>query len=132
MDQLSYPPRTTPFTAPFWQGLREKRLSTTVCDDCAHMTFPPKPVCPNCWSDKVSWKDLSGKGVLRSYTEICAAPLAFAEEVPYTICLVDLDEGVRCMSRVTLPFEDLTPDSRVRVTFRAAEPEYLFEFELDD
>jgi uncharacterized protein len=132
MDKLAYPPRVTPFTKPFWDALRERRLTTTICDDCGHMTFPPKPICPDCWSSKISWQTLSGKGILRSYTEICAAPLAFATEVPFTICLVDLDEGVRCMSRVKASFEALAPDIRVRAVYREAEPEFLFEFEPDE
>jgi uncharacterized OB-fold protein len=129
-DQLAYPPRCTAFTAPFWEGLRESRFQTTKCLDCDHITFPPKPVCPNCWSANLQWIELKGTGVLRSYTEVCVAPLMFAEEAPYILCLVDLDEGVRCLSRIRGGWDDLRPDVRVRVTFRRAEPAYLFEFEL--
>lgn len=129
MEQLAYPPRITPFTEPFWNGLREKRFTTTVCTDCAHMTFPPKPVCPECWSQNVTWTELKGTGVLRSFTEVAIAPLAFAKEAPYVIGLVDLDEGIRCMSRITAPYDTLVPDSPVQVVFREAEPAYLFEFE---
>jgi uncharacterized OB-fold protein len=128
MEHLPYPPRVTPFTKPFWDGLREKRFSTTVCEDCRHMTFPPKPVCPNCWSAKVSWVPLSGNGVLRSFTEICVAPLAFAREVPYVVALIDLDEGVRCLSRIRASFDRLVPDIRVELAIREADPEFLFEF----
>jgi uncharacterized OB-fold protein len=129
-DELAYPPRSTPFTEPFWQGLRESRLQTTKCLDCEHITFPPKPVCPNCWSGRVDWIRLRGTGVLRSYTEVCVAPLMFAAEAPYILCLVDLDEGVRCLSRIQAAWEDLRPDAHVDVRFRAAQPQHLFEFAL--
>ncbi len=128
MEQLAYPPRITPFTKPFWDGLLEKRFMTTICEDCSHMTFPPKPVCPACWSQKVKWVELKGTGVLRSFTEISVAPLAFAKEVPYVVGLIDLDEGIRCLSRVQAPYETLIPDTPVHVVFRKAEPSYLFEF----
>ncbi len=128
MEQLAYPPRITPFTKPFWDGLRERRFTTTICENCSHVTFPPKPVCPACWSEKVDWVELKGTGVLRSFTEICAAPLAFAKEAPYIVGLVDLDEGIRCLSRIKAPYDALAPDIRVHVVFREAEPSYLFDF----
>lgn len=96
------------------------------------MTFPPKPVCPNCWSSNLEWQTLRGTGILRSYTEVCVAPAMFADEAPYVLCLVDLDEGVRCLSRIRANWDDLRPDVRVSVTFREAEPSYLFEFVLAD
>ncbi|WP_368680009.1 zinc ribbon domain-containing protein [Rhodococcus opacus] len=40
---LAYPPRVTPFTEPFWQGLNDGVLRTTRCRACSHMTFPPNP-----------------------------------------------------------------------------------------
>ncbi|MER6563082.1 OB-fold domain-containing protein [Streptomyces sp. NPDC001027] len=76
--------------------------------------------------------ELSGHGVLRSYTEVSAAPAIFADEAPYVLCLVDLDEGVRCVSRVRAAWDDLTPDIRVRVVMREAEPTYLFDFVVGD
>ena len=131
-DTLAYPPRVTAFTATFWEGLREGRFRTTRCLRCLHVTFPPKPVCPECWGDQLEWIDLSGRGVLRSYTEVSAAPAMFAAEVPYILCLVDLDEGIRCLSRVLADWDDLTPDLRVRVKVREAEPTYLFDFVVDE
>ncbi|KAA9163315.1 Zn-ribbon domain-containing OB-fold protein [Amycolatopsis acidicola] len=132
IPELAYPPRITPFTKTFWDGLREGRFSTTRCRQCSHMTFPPKPVCPECWSKDVEWVELSGRGVLRSYTEVTAAPSMFAAEAPYILCLVDLDEGIRCLSRVIADWGELVPDKRVRVQVREAEPAYLFDFVLDE
>ena len=131
MPTLAYPPRVTEFTRPFWDGLREGRFQTTRCTVCHHITFPPKPICPECWSEAVEWVDLRGVGSLRSYTEVHAAPAIFAAEVPYVLAIVDLDEGVRCLSRVLAPWDDLEPDMRVRVQIRQAEPTCLFDFVLD-
>jgi uncharacterized protein len=132
VDTLVYPPRMTAFTQPFWDGLRDGRFQTTRCRDCGHMTFPPKPVCPECWTSDLEWVALSGRGTLVSYTEVSAAPAMFAHEAPYTLCIVDLDEGVRCVSRILAPWDDLTPDARVRLSIRESEPVHLFEFVLDD
>lgn len=129
---LVYPPRMTEFTRTFWDGLKEGRFLTSRCKDCGHLTFPPKPICPECWKSDLEWVELSGRGSLVSYTEVSAAPQMFAHEAPYTLCIVDLDEGVRCVSRVLADWDSLTPDARVRVKFREAEPVYLFDFVLDD
>ncbi|SDG81505.1 Zn-ribbon domain-containing OB-fold protein [Microbacterium pygmaeum] len=130
-NTLVYPPRVTAFTRTFWDGLRDGTFLTTRCQDCGHMTFPPKPVCPECWKSNVEWVELSGRGVLVSYTEVSAAPQMFEHEAPYTLCIVDLDESVRCVSRVLAAWDDLAPDARVRLKIRDSVPTPLFEFVLD-
>jgi uncharacterized protein len=91
----AYPPRVTPFTRTFWDALRDGRLCTTRCDACHLHTFPPKAFCPHCWSRKVSWTDLSGRGTLYSCTTVHAAPAAFRQQAPYRVGIVDLEEGPR-------------------------------------
>lgn len=132
LPTLAYPPRMTEFTQRFWDALRDGRFETTRCTACGHMTFPPKPICPECWKrDTLEWVELKGTGVLRSFTEVCAAPAIFADEAPYVLAIVDLDENVRCVSRILADFDELTPDMRVRVQPRPAEPAYLFDFVID-
>ena len=130
--ELPYPPRVTEFTKPFWEGLDDGVLRTTRCDACGYMTFPPKPICPHCWSKNVQWVDLAGRGVLYTYTEVSAAPAMFADETPYVLCLVDLDEGVRCVSRVLASWEELRPGLRVKVAVRDTDPVKLFDFVIDE
>lgn len=130
--ELPYPPRVTEFTKPFWEGLDDGVLRTTRCDECGYMTFPPKPICPHCWSKNVQWVDLAGRGVLYTYTEVSAAPAMFADETPYVLCLVDLDEGVRCVSRVLASWEELRPGLRVKVAVRDTDPVKLFDFVIDE
>ena len=131
-ETLAYPPRRTEFTEPFWDGLAAGVLRTTRCAGCAHLTFPPKPICPECWGSELEWVDLAGRGTLYSYTEVSVAPATFAGEAPYVLCLVDLDEGIRCLSRIDAPWDALRPDLRVRMRVRETEPVRLFEFEVDD
>ncbi len=59
----SYPPRMSTFTEPFWSALAQGRWQTTCCEACGKFTFPPKPICPHCWSGRMQWKDLSARGV---------------------------------------------------------------------
>jgi uncharacterized protein len=101
----AFPPRMTEFTQRFWRGLAAGRFETTRCEDCRRLTFPPKPFCPHCWSQRVAWVPLSGRGKLYSQTVVHAAPAAFQDEVPYRVGIVDLNEGVRIATRVLADIE---------------------------
>ncbi len=96
-----YPPRQSEFTRTFWHALARGELQTTHCGDCAKFTFPPKPICPYCWGETVAWRELSGNGVLYSYTTVHAAPAVFAADVPYDLGIIDLDEGLRIATGIT-------------------------------
>ena len=96
----AYPPRMSAFTQPFWQGLGRGQWQSTCCQACGKATFPPKPICPHCWSDRMAWKDLSSSGLLYSWTRIHAAPKVFEGEAPYAVCVVDLDIGLRIATRL--------------------------------
>jgi uncharacterized OB-fold protein len=108
----AYPPRVSAFTQPFWEGLAQGTWQTTCCDACGKFTFPPKPVCPHCWSDSMSWKALGPSGTLYTWTRIHSAPKVFVDEAPYAVCVVDLDAGphrlriaTRLVEREGKPFE---------------------------
>ena len=96
----AYPPRVSAFTQPFWDGLTQGCWQTTCCDACGRQTFPPRPICPHCWCDKVSWSPLSSRGTLYSWTRIHAAPAVFESEAPYAVGIVDLDSGIRLACRL--------------------------------
>jgi uncharacterized protein len=96
----AYPPRVSAFTQTFWEGLKAGHWQTTCCEACGKHTFPPKPVCPHCWSERMSWKDLGSRGTLYSWTRIHSAPKVFVDEAPYAVCVVDLDMGLRIATRL--------------------------------
>lgn len=91
----AYPPRITSLTKTFWNALRDGRMLTTQCEACHAYTFPPKGFCPHCWSRKMRWTELSGRGRLYSTTTVHAAPAAFKSQAPYRVGIVDLEEGPR-------------------------------------
>lgn len=95
-----YPPRMSDFTKTFWEALSRGRFLTTRCLDCARPSFPPRPICPHCWSGQVEWMELSGRGRLYSATVVHAGPAVFAADLPYRVGIVDLDEGLRIATRV--------------------------------
>lgn len=94
-----YPPRVTDFTRRFWDALSEGRFTTTRGVDSGQAAFPPKPISPENWNEEIEWFELSGKGTLYSHTTIYAAPTAFIQDLPYKVCIVDLDENIRLATR---------------------------------
>ena len=96
----AYPPRLSEFTQTFWSALGQGRWQTSCCKACGKQTFPPKPVCPHCWSTEIEWTELSPRGTLYSWTRIHAAPAVFAAESPYACGIVDLDNGIRLACRL--------------------------------
>lgn len=119
-----FAPRISMFTARFWDGLAEGQFLTTKCTHCEKLTFPPKPICPYCWSSKVEWKSLLGRGRLYSRTTIHAAPKVFAAEAPYQVAIVDLEENLRIATRIS---GNVALDASVALTVLKYNDGCLFE-----
>jgi uncharacterized OB-fold protein len=96
----AYPPRVSAFTRVFWEGLARGDWQTTRCEACGKFTFPPKKICPHCWSDRMRWAELADRGILYSWTRVHAAPQAFVGETPYALGIVDLEGGLRIATRL--------------------------------
>ena len=90
-----YPPRVTAFTEPFWTGLLQGMFQVTRCTSCSKASFPPKPICPHCWTDDVRWEAIETTGTLYSWTRIHAGPAIFENDLPYAVGIVDLECGIR-------------------------------------
>lgn len=67
------------------------------CTDCAKHQFFPRVLCVHCGSDALQWVQPSGRGTIYSYSVVRRKPEAGGD---YNVVLVDLEEGVRLMSRV--------------------------------
>jgi uncharacterized OB-fold protein len=62
----------------FYDNLREGRFTTTKCQKCGHIAFPPGVICPKCWSEELEWVDLPQKAKVVTFTETQAgAPIGF-------------------------------------------------------
>jgi uncharacterized protein len=95
-----YPPRLTEFTMTFWSELAKGRFMLSRCEDCSHKSFPPKRICPICWSRNVGWAEHHGQGVVYSHAQVHAAPAYFQNELPFRVCVVDLKDGPRVATRL--------------------------------
>lgn len=91
-------PVPTPETRHFWDGTREHKLLLQQCQACSHIYFPPRPFCPECSGRQVKIIASSGRASLYSYV-IGQRPVP-GFEPPYSIAVVELEEGPRMMSNI--------------------------------
>ena len=75
------------------------------CCSCERFVFYPRVLCPFCGSEALSWQPSGAKGgTVYSTTVVNRRE---KDGGPYNVVLVDLDEGVRMMSRV----EGMAPEA---------------------
>lgn len=83
--------------------LRKQRYALVgeVCEHCDAKLFPPRDICPECGEEAKTLFQFSGKGQVYSYTTVYEAPEGYAEQAPYTVAMVKLDEGPLVTAQLT-------------------------------
>jgi uncharacterized OB-fold protein len=88
-------------SASFWHALREHRVELQRCVACGRYRFPPMPSCPWCASTSQAVVESAGEGTVYSWVTVHRAfDAAWADQVPYTIAVVELRERCRLLGRV--------------------------------
>ena len=92
-------------TADFYRGWLARELRVHRCADCGHRFLPTRPVCPQCWSDRVGSQPVSGRGTIFLLILLHQGPPAEGVDYasgPYPVACVELDEqpGLRFTSTV--------------------------------
>ena len=123
--KVSFVPYTK--VSDFAVHLKGGRLMGSVCSDCGFATFPPRADCPECLSGNFEFSERNGRGTIYTYSTIAAAPTGFDDEVPYTVAVVDLDEGGRLLGWLG----ESIPDDRVEIGMEIQVVPRIFE-ELEE
>ena len=114
---------------PYWEGLIRGELRIQFCNTCSKAVFYPRALCPHCFSETLEWITASGKGTIYSYTIAHQAFGAFAADAPFAVVLVELEEGVRMMSRLLdAPRERIQVGAPVMVTFEKVEEDLTLPY----
>lgn len=87
-------PAITPEAKAFWDGTERGEFLVKSCESCSKSHFYPRPHCPHCMSDKTTWKKVSGKGKIYSYSVMRRAP------EPFAIAYVTLEEGLTVLTNL--------------------------------
>lgn len=117
-------PKMNKLTQPYWDAAKKHEFHLQKCDACAHVWFPPAMCCPNCLSEKYTWTRMSGRATLWSWINMWQMYFkGFADERPYVVAYVKLEEGPLLMSSIIGDRESLQCDMPLEVTFDDVTPE---------
>jgi len=111
----------------FAKHLKDGRLMGTKCKDCGAFSFPPRADCESCMSGNFEFVEVTGKSTLQTFTKIVAAPTGFEEVVPYTVGVVDLEEGGRALAW----FGDTIKEEEIEIGMELQVVPQIFDEEPD-
>ena len=118
---MALPPLPRPYqdTAEYWAAAREHRFVIQCCNSCGEHQFYPRGVCSHCLSSELEWREASGNGTIYSYSVNHRAPHpGFADDLPFVLAIVELEEGPRMMTNIVVSDPDsVTIGKAVTVTF---------------
>lgn len=102
MNENAYPqPHEDADNRPMLEAWRAGRLLIQSCDSCGVSFYYPRPLCPHCWSEQLSWRDTSGNGRIVSFSLVHRPNHpSFNEEVPIILAEVKLEEGPSMITRI--------------------------------
>ncbi len=114
----------------FWEGCKVGDLRLKRCEDCGQFRFPASPLCRECLSSRFTWVKSKGRGTVFSYIIYHQAfHKGFQDEIPYAVAVVDLEEGVRIISRIrNCPVDSISIGMGVSVFFEPATDEIHLPF----
>ncbi|MEW6138794.1 MAG: zinc ribbon domain-containing protein [Thermodesulfobacteriota bacterium] len=107
----------------FYENLRKGRFTTTKCKDCGSEPFPPRLLCPDCFSTNMEWVDWPTEGtVIESTEEVVGVPLGFGR-APLIHALVDLQGKRTLFVRIVNCKEgELKPGDKVKLSVFDIDP----------
>ena len=113
-----YPPIDDPIAGPFFAAAAEGRLTCQRCNSCQALRWPPLPGCPECRSLDTAWVDVAPSGTIWSYVVYNRAfQAALKDQIPYTVAMVQLDDGPYLVGRLTPGEKQPSVGDRVEAEF---------------
>lgn len=124
-------------TQPFWEASKNGQLAIQRCQECGHYYHPPISVCTECYSGKLAFEPVSGKGRIHTRTIMYDPRIqGFAESVPFAVISVELDEQPGLLflcNLLDVPAEEAIIGRRVEVAFEPMEGGFVLpQFRLTE
>jgi uncharacterized OB-fold protein len=116
----------------FWESTKNKRLIMPFCNNCSNIFFYPREACPYCSSMDLSWKEVSGRGKVYTYTWVRqAVHPSFQSEHGHIYAIVELEEGPKLPSNIVgCEPENVFVEMPVAAVYEKISEEYtLLKFE---
>jgi uncharacterized protein len=107
------PPVITAESKTFFDAARQGRFLIPVCTACDRAHWYPRVICPFCASDKVGWRQASGKGTIYTFSVMRRV------KEPYIIAHVTLAEGPTMLTNIVADdADDVRIGQTVTVVFQ--------------
>ena len=98
---------------------RRYRLEASRCERCGRTYYPPRLVCPECGGRDLQIVNLPRTGKLITHTVVRAAGEDFADDAPFAVGIVELEDGTRLTAQIVdCDFAELSEGLKVRLEFR--------------
>ncbi|MEM3796973.1 MAG: Zn-ribbon domain-containing OB-fold protein [Candidatus Bathyarchaeia archaeon] len=102
----------------FYKNICQKKLMGGKCRKCGKIHLPPRPLCDNCFSTEFEWVDLPTTGKLLTYTIIHVTPPQFQNMAPYTVGIVELENGIKLPGMIRdVPLDGIKIGMRLKMEF---------------
>jgi uncharacterized OB-fold protein len=79
------------------------RLLASRCGRCGRYAFPSGEICPYCSAEECEPAELGPRGLLWLFTAVLRPPPGYKGKVPFGFGIVELEEGLRVVTRLTEP-----------------------------
>ena len=85
----------------FYENLKQGRFTTTKCQDCGFVAYPPRVICPECYSENLEYVDLPKKGKVMVFSEqLKGVPLGFQSPLIHAVIDLGVDPVRRLLTRI--------------------------------
>lgn len=101
MSDNDLSPVDDPLAGPFFTAAAEGRLVVQRCNSCSELRWPPLVGCPECRGRDSTWVDIAPSGTIWSFVVYHRAfQAALKDQIPYTVLMVQLDDGPHIVGRL--------------------------------
>ncbi|MCS7281593.1 MAG: Zn-ribbon domain-containing OB-fold protein [Desulfobacterota bacterium] len=85
----------------FYENLKQGRFTTTKCKDCGKVVYPPRVICPECYSEQLEYVDLPKRGKVIVFSEeVRGVPLGFEAPLIHAVIDLGVEPVRRLLSRI--------------------------------
>jgi uncharacterized OB-fold protein len=119
-------PVKTEENAPYWDSARRHALELQRCGGCGRFRYPVATFCPYCLSDQYEWQPISGKAAVYSFIIVHQRyDPSFADDLPYNVAVVELDEGPRMVTNIVgIPNDQIRIGMPLLITYEDVTEEF--------
>ena len=103
---------------PFYENLKQGRFTTTKCKGCGFVAYPPRVICPECYSENLEYVDLPTRGKVTVFSEeVKGVPIGFQSPLIHAVIDLGADPVRRFLTRiVNCPAGTLKQGDEVQLT----------------